>query len=342
MAYTIKDIAKKAGVSITTVSLVLNNKEIRVSPETRARVIEVAKSFNYNPNSSARALVTKKTNTLGLIIPDISNPFFSELAKGIEAEAQEHNYSIIFCNSSEQGEKDVHNLSLLIGKQVDGLIIATSLSDSDTEHIQQFNRIIYESNIPVVAVDRIIPEKNYDYVSIDHLEGGFLATKHLLELGHKKIGCITGQLDSASARERYNGYINALGMFGVEQNQGLVYHGDYQIESGFNGAKVLIDKGVSAIFACNDMMACGAYKQARLMGKTIGQNFSIIGYDDIPLCEILEQPLTTIHQPISKMGKNACQLIIELITEPQHKKQTIKFLPTLFVRSTTSKYQESN
>ncbi|HHY83390.1 MAG TPA: LacI family transcriptional regulator [Clostridiales bacterium] len=337
MASTIKDIAKEAGVSITTVSLVLNNKECRVSPETREKILETARNLNYNPNSSARALVTKKTNTLGLIIPDINNPFFSGLAKAIEAEAQAHNYSIIFCNSDEKGAKDVSNLSLLVSKQIDGLIISTSLRNSDLEHINQFNRIVYESKIPVVAIDRQIPFKNYDYVSIDHMEGGFLATKHLLELGHKKIGCITGPLESTSAQERYNGYLNALSMFGVKPDPELVYHGDYQLEAGLKGAEILINKGVSAIFACNDMMACGAYRQARLMGKTIGKDLSIVGYDNISICEILEQPLTTIAQPISAVGKNACRLLLELINEPQHRIQNIKFLPTLIVRNTTSR-----
>lgn len=275
---------------------------------------------------------------MGLIIPDISNPFFSELAKGVEDEAQKHHYSVIFCNSSQKGEKDVSNLSLLISKQIDGLIISTSLNDSDDDYINQFNRIVHEMNLPVVAVDRKIPKRNYDIVSLDHLEGGFLATKHLLELGHKKIGCITGPFDSASARERYEGYLNALAMFGIEYNEDFVYHGDYQIESGFIGAKILIQRGVSAIFACNDLMACGAYRQARLMGKTIGKDLSIIGYDNIPLCEILEQPLTTINQPVYEMGQNACKLIIELISKPQHKKQNITFLPSLIVRNTTCKY----
>ncbi len=341
MSYTLKDIAREAGVSITTVSLVLNNKQCRISPETRKKVLAIAKKYNYNPNSSARALVTKKTYTLGLILPDISNPFFSELAKGIENEAQEHNYSVIFCNSNQNPQKDINNLCLLIGKQVDGLIITTSLSDSDSEYIRQFNRIVYESKISAVAVDRQIPQHNYDSVSIDHLEGGFLAAKHLLELGHKKIGCITGPLDSATARERYNGYVNALEMFGVKADPNLVYPGNFQLDSGVEGAEYLVSQGVSAIFACNDMMAFGAYRQVQAMGKIVGKDISIIGYDDIPLCELLEYPLTTIHQPISKMGRNACRLIIELIKEPQHKRQNIKFLPSLVVRKTTSKYEDS-
>lgn len=340
MAYTIKDIAREAGVSITTVSLVLNNKESRISQETRERILRIAKENNYNPNSSARALVTKKTNTLGLIIPDISNPFFSGLAKAIETEAQKHNYSIIFCNSDEKGKKDVANLSLLVSKQVDGLIISTSLRNSDLDHIQQFNRIVYESSIPVVAIDRQIPLKNYNYVSIDHMEGGFLATRHLLKLGHKRIGCITGPLESTSAQERYNGYMNALSMFGIQTDNNLVFHGDYQLEAGMKGAFTLIERGVSAIFACNDMMACGAYRQARLMGKTIGKNFSIIGYDNIPICEILEQPLTTIAQPISDVGQNACRLLADLINKPQQSVQNIKFLPKLIVRNSTAPYQE--
>lgn len=336
MAYTIKDIAREAGVSAATVSLVLNNRKCRVSDATRKKVLEVANRYNYNPNSSARALVTKKTKTLGLIIPDISNPFFAELAKGIETEAQEYNYSVIFCNSNQQGNKDVSNLSLLVSKQVDGLIIATSLGNNDTVLVNQFKRIIYESKTPVVAVDRQIPQSNFDFISIDHFEGGFMATKHLLDLGHKKIGCITGPMHSTSAQERYNGYINALEISGIRPNENFVTRGDYQIKSGLTGAKTLIDNGVSAIFACNDMMAYGAYRQARLMGKTIGTDLSLVGYDDIPLCEIMEHPLTTISQPVSIVGKSACDLVIELIHNPQRKVSNIKFLPTLVIRNTTS------
>lgn len=340
MKCTIKDIAKEAGVSITTVSLVLNNKPCRVAQQTRENIIKISKKLHYKPNSTAKALVTKKTQTLGLIIPDISNPFFSELAKGVEMEAQKNNYHVIFCNSNQNGNKDLTNLELLISKQIDGLIISTSLNNSDTKYINQFNRLIFENKLPVVAVDRKIPSKNYDTVSLDHREGGFLATMHLLELGHRKIGCITGPADSDSANERYKGYVDALSLYDIPHDKSLVYHGDYQINSGIEGSKELISKGVSAIFACNDMMACGAIRQARLMGKAIGKDISIIGFDNISICEILDQPLTTIHQPVYEMGKNACELIITLINEPRSKKQLIKFLPSLVKRATTNPYIE--
>lgn len=340
MAITIKDIANEAGVSITTVSLVLNNKPCRISEKTKQRIFEIVEKNNYMPNLSARALVTKKTQTLGLIIPDISNPFFSELAKGVEREAQKKNYSVIFCNSNEHGYKDVSNLELLISKQIDGIIISTSLQDSETELINQFNSLIYHQHLPLVAVDRVIPNKNYDIVSLDHREGGFMATMHLLELGHRKIGCITGPVDAHSARERFRGYLDALAMYDIKQDDSLIYHGDYQIASGQAGAAKLIHAGVSAIFACNDMMACGVFSQAHRMGKVIGKDLSIIGFDDIALCEILEQPLTTIHQPVYQMGKSSCELIINMIEKKQRQKQVIKFLPSLITRQTTGKFTQ--
>lgn len=326
-----------ADVSITTVSLIINDKPCRVSEATREKVLAVAKELNYRPNYSAKALITKRTNTIGLIIPDISNPFFSELAKGIEIEAQKYDYSVIFCNSNSSGKKDLKNLELLISKQIDGIIITNSFKKNDTEYINNFNRLIHSHNLPIVAVDRNIPNKEYDTVILDHREGGFLATCHLLELGHKKIGCITGPTDSSSAADRYQGYLDALSMYKIPFDENFVCQGDYQIESGAACGKKLIDCGVTAIFACNDLMACGAIRQVHIMGKKIGDGLSIIGFDNIPLCEILEQQLTTIHQPVYDMGKSSCELILNLINKTVKKRQVTKFLPTLVKRDTTFK-----
>lgn len=155
--YTIKDIAAELGVSITTVSLIINNRPCRVSEKTRKEVLDLVKKYNYTPNSSARALVTKKTETIGLIVPDISNPFFSELAKGVERAAQKNNYSVIFCNSDNKAKKDIKNTALLISKQVDGLILVPSMGDQDVEDIAQFNRLIERKHLPLVLADRTIP-----------------------------------------------------------------------------------------------------------------------------------------------------------------------------------------
>lgn len=337
MGYTIKDIASELGISSATVSLVINNKECRISDKTRQAVLDLVRKYNFTPNSSARALVTKKTQTIGLIVPDISNPFFAEFANGVEREAQKLNYSVIFCTSDGKSKKDIKNTLLLISKQVDGIIIVPSFSISDGDYIAQFNKLVVKDNLTVVLADRKIPNSNFNIVRIDHREGGFIATKHLLDLGHRKIGCITGPLNVEAAKERYNGYVEALRLYDIEPCEDLVVQGDYQVDSGSIGAQKLIKQGVTAIFACNDMMACGVIRQARIMGVSLGSQLSLIGFDDIPLCEILEQPLTTINQPVYLMGKSACQLIVDLISKPQTKKHNIMFLPSLITRHSTFK-----
>lgn len=336
MNYTIKDIAAELGVSITTVSLIINNRPCRVSEKTRKDVLDLVKKYNYTPNSSARALVTKKTETIGLIVPDISNPFFSELAKGVERAAQKANYSVILCNSDNKAQKDIKNTALLISKQVDGLILAPSMGDQDVEYIAQFNRLTQRNRLPLVLADRTVPFGSYNSVLIDNRIGAYQATCHLLELGHRKIGCVTGPLNVDSAEKRYNGYIDALRMNDIEVDEDIICHGDYQVESGFAAAEPLLNKGVTAIFACNDLMALGCMRKARQMGMIPGKDISIMGFDDIPLCELLDQPLTTVRQPLYEMGKHSFQLIKDLIDKPQSRIENIMLPPTVIVRDTTT------
>ncbi len=336
MAVTVKDIAEAAGVSITTVSLVLSGRKSRISMKTRERVQRIAKELDYQPNHLARSLVTRKSQTIGLIIPDISNLFFSELAKGIEMEAQKNKYNIIFSNSNEDGNADIKNFRLLLNKSVDGLIIVPSINKGEKNLISEFNHILSSHKLPVVIVDRMLPGVECDFVTLDNREGGFIATKHLLDLGHRKIGCITGPKDLASSKARYRGYCDALAMFGVPVDEDLVYNGDYRLYSGVEGAEILINRNVTAIFACNDMMACGAYRQACIMNKKIGSELSLVGFDDIPFSEMLEHPLTTIHQPVYDIGKNSCRMLMDILDGAKPGIHKIKYSPTLIVRSTTA------
>lgn len=335
MGYTIKDIAQESGVSPTTVSLIVNNKPCRISEETRQIVLDVVKKYNYRPNSSARALVTKKTETIGLIVPDISNPFFAELSKGVEREARIFDYSIILCNSDDSGKKDIKNTDLLSSRQVDGLILAPSLNDYDTEEIEKFNRMTH-NKLPVVLIDRQIPYFSYNSALIDHRIGGYLATEHLIRLGHRKIGCITGPLHLDSGKKRFQGYQDALKMGGLDFCDSYIYNGNYQVDSGLAGGEALMQKGVTAIFACNDLMAFGCIRQARQMNLLPGRDISIVGFDDIPICDLLDQPLTTVNQPLYELGKISFQLLYDQIISPQTKIQTVTLPPSLIIRGTTS------
>lgn len=335
MKKTIKDIAAELNVSPTTVSLVINNRPCRISEQVRQAVLDCVEKNNYTPNSSARALVMKKSQVIGLIVPDISNPFFSELAKGVEQAARKKQYSVIFCNSNDTGENDIKNFSLLLGRQVDGIILASSLYDNETKLITQLNQMIQDSRIPVILADRRIPGFTLDAALIDHKKGGMIATNYLLSLGHSRIGCISGPSAMESARLRYQGYADALTHASMTLDPTLFFGGNYQIDSGMLGAKQLIEHGATAIFSCNDLMALGAIRQARQMGLTPGKDIAIIGFDNIVLGELIDPPLTTINQPVYKLGKHCFHLLFDLLQEPEKVGQSIMLRPTLIVRESS-------
>lgn len=339
MAYTIKDIAAEVGVSITTVSLVLNQKPCRVSDATRKRIMEVAEKHHYMPNWSARSLVMHESRTLGLIIPDLSNPCYSEIVKGVEMCAQKRGYSVIFCNSNESGRKDVENLRLLIGRQVDAVIVVSSLLDEETAFINEFNRLACISQVPIVQFDRQLIGGDYDTVSSDNHMGGYLATKLLLTQGYTRVGCITGPLDAESGRQRYAGYCDAMEEYGITEYEDLVQHGDYTMETGFQRGLLLLEKNVDGIFACNDLMAIGAAKAMRLHGKHIGLDYGLVGYDNTPIGEYLETPLTSVDQNAYEMGRAACRLAMKAIRAKlegkKRKWQNVCSSPVLVIRETT-------
>lgn len=339
MATTIKDIAIESGFSPATVSLVLNNKNGRIPEKTRKLILEIAQKRNYVPNLSARSLVMRQSKILGLIVPDIGNPYFSEFAKGVEKEARKHEYSVIFCNSNDSAKNDISNFKLLASRQIDGLIIITSIHETDIGCANEFNQLAAQSNIPIIQFDRRILGGNYDLVTLDHRLGGYIATKFLIDLGYKNIGCITGPLDVLSAKERYDGYIDALTSSNITPNEKIVVSGDYSLKSGFDLTFTLIDNGCDSIFASNDMMACGAAKALKKLGKNAGDDIALVGFDNSPISEFLDVPLTTVNQPIYNMGKSTCNVLIKSISQKDSskEKQRIKFYPNLVIRETARK-----
>ncbi|MBE3578676.1 LacI family DNA-binding transcriptional regulator [Caldanaerobacter subterraneus] len=332
MAVTIKDIARLANVSVTTVSRVINNKPEGVSEETRQKILKLVKELGYQPNAIARGLVTKKTKTIGLIIPDISNPFFPDIARGVEDSAHIYGYNVFLCNTDDNLEKESEYIKALKEKYVDGIIF-TSSSIPKHEHIIE----LVESGIPVVIMDRRVDSENIYGVFLDNYEGGYIATKHLIDLGHEKIGCITGPLYTKSAKERLEGYKKALLDSGIKIDEKLIFEGDYKINGGIIGAERLLkdNKDMSAIFACNDLMAYGAYKTIRSFGYKIPDDISVVGFDDIQLSQILEPQLTTIKQPAYDMGLTAARMLIKLIEGKKLKKKIINFRPQLVIRQST-------
>jgi LacI family transcriptional regulator len=309
MGNTIKDIAARAGVSTATVSHVINNTRF-VSDELRERVVSAIDEIGYHPNEIARGLRRGDTATIGLMIPDNSNPFFAEVAKNIEDIGFEQGYSVILCNSAGDLEREATYIKMLLAKQVDGVIFIACRSKY--EHLVDLKK---QKDIPVVLVDRDIPLFLGDVVMVDNEQGGYIATKHLLELGHKKIACITGPSDVALSEDRVKGYVRALKEADIKIRQEYVVMGDFGLRSGESGMEKLLslEDIPSAVFICNDMMAIGALNEARKAGILVPDDISVIGYDDIQLASVVSPALTTIAQPIKELSVAATSMLIKKI-----------------------------
>jgi LacI family transcriptional regulator len=334
MSITIVDIAKKSNVSIATVSRVINNKSEGVSEKTRKRILNVIDECGYKPNAMARGLVTKKTKTIGLIIPDITNPFFPEIARGAEDGASTRGYNVFLCNSDDNLEKENEYISALKEKCVDGIILTTS-ANSNQEHFMT----LMNSGIPISIIDEGLDAVDADIpgIFLDNYEGGYLAAKHLIDLGHKRIACITGPLNLKNDRDRLEGYKEALKDSKINIDNSIIMQGNYKIAGGIENAKKLLSKDITAIFACNDLMAYGVYQVLKSNGYKIPDDISVVGFDDIQLSALLDPALTTIRQPAYEMGLESAKMIIKLIEGKNIRKKVINFKPDLIVRKSTGK-----
>ena len=337
MRATLKDIAEETGLSVSSVSLVLNGRPNRISEKNRQKIIETARKLNYRPNQNAVSLITKRSRVIGLVMPDMTNMFFAQIAKGAESRSRELGYSLILCNTNDSPEKDVDYINVLLSQGVDGILLVSSYrpggesSDYDPEKEHLLEK-------PVVLIDRRavgcpIGEK-VSGVFADNEVGGYLATKHLISLGHTKIGCITGPLGAASAKNRLFGHIRALQEAGLPFDRSLVREGDFHTDSGFVMGEQLLNKGVTAVFAGNDMMAYGVYRAAGKMGLKVPDDLSIVGFDDLKFSEIVEPPLTTVRQNSREMGRNAVDKIVAMINGKEEPVFTMQ--PELIVRKSTA------
>ncbi len=338
MRVTIKDVAAKTNLSITTVSLVLNNKPSKISQKTRELVIKTAKELNYMPNQIAVSMIKKRSKTVGFIVPDISNTYFSTLAKGVEETCHENGFNTILCNTGDQHERDAEYIKVLATRNVDGILYCMS-KDSDIERFKANHQLLESLNIPYIMLDRTVsPEqigRVLPCVQLNHRKGGYMATEHLLAMGHTKIGCITGPLRLTDAKLRVDGYKEALAEADIPFRSELIFEGDYDIAGGVEAVEPLLSQGATAFFASNDLMAYGACKALRDRGLTIPSDVSVVGYDDIYFSEILEVPLTTIRQPIEEMGATAALQLIAAMKEGKSDFDYIPFEPRLIIRAST-------
>ena len=334
MGVTIKDIAKKCGISITTVSLVLNHKGEHISKETKNKIYKAVEELNYQPNQVAVSMVTKRTNTIGLILPDISDLFYSSFAKEIERKFSEKNYNVIYGNTLSCFDTCMEYLHIFQKRNVDTIVIVYPDYAMTEAQKKRLNSFFDFSNTPVLWIDHGLLRKEESVVSVNQKMGGCLAVKHLIELGHTRIGCICGPHDSKISQERLKGYKETLNNAGISYDSQLVYHGEFDIESGSRGIEELLKYGITAVFACNDMMALGVYVQSRKMNFQIPEQLSVVGFDNVYLTGALEPPLTTIVQPIDELSEKIVSCALELIKEKRY--ENVVMNPSLKVRSSTA------
>lgn len=336
MKVTIKDVSQKAGVSITSVSQVLNGKDIRISEEKRQLILKTAEELNYSPNPFASKLKTNRSGMIGVIIPDISNPYFVEVAKGIIRKAREHNVDVLISDSNNKVENDIVNFEKLKSTGADGIILSSS-GANNAELSEVIHYASYNEKYPVVLMDRDNIDYNCNSVLIDNFNGGYLAGKHLIELGHEKIACILGPQDLNSTKNRLKGFMKAMEDFGLEQDPELLASGDYSLQSGYEASKYLYGKDFTAIFAFNDVMAFGTMKFYKEKNVQIPEELSIIGFDNIAFAEYLEHSLTTVGQPIQKLGEKAFELLLNAMESDEDEKVGIVLEPQLVIRTSTTK-----
>jgi LacI family transcriptional regulator len=329
----IKDVAKKAGVSVTTVSHVINKTRF-VSEELQAKVKDAMKELDFHPNLMAGSLRRKKTSTIGLIVPDNSNQLFAELSKEVEDILFRSGYSVVLCNSAYDFKRELAHISTLRSKSVDGMIIVPT-----TQQVEYINRMV-ESNLPVVVMDRMLPEAKADIVLIDNFQGTHDATEYLIKLGHSSIGYIDRPFDLPHSVDRLMGYKKALEENGLDFQEDLIVRGGFNYGDGAKAMNFLLDRKPvpTAVLAFNDITALGAMRRVQDSGLRVPEDVSVVGFDDIPQSAYTFPRLTTVHFPRKRMAEAACKLLFRRIKgiASEQKKEVILSLH-LEVRESTSR-----
>lgn len=302
---TLKEIAREAGLSIATVSLVLNDRPCRVSDENRKKIKEIAQRRHYVPNQIARSLVTQRSGTLGLIVPNIESRFFARLARNLEVRCREKGYALFITTSDGIAENDADLMRLLVNRGVEGLFIVVSNEVAAEELVGE----IRELPVPYVLVDRVFDELECDKTQFDSELGGYLATKHLLEHGHRKIACIVNAEHSMTGRLRLAGYARALSEYGLAVSPEYVLESEYYIPSAHKAAARILETDATAVFASSDNIALGLLKLLYERGKRVPRDFSVVSYDNSAADSLFEPALTAVEQDVSELSDHAFALM---------------------------------
>lgn len=332
MKITIKEIAKMANVSIATVSKVINNHPQGVSKSKREEIKALIKQYNYMPNAAAQSMVTQKTQCIGLLISDILNPFFQNLARGVEDYCIQSGYSVFLCNTDDKPEKYLNYIKAMLSKNVDGLIVVGYPEEVEEE----LNQLLY--NKKVVVIGRSTSLSKYCRITTDEIAVCFEMTKYLIEMGHAHIACIGGRIGNPIHRERLEGYKKALDHFDIPYDSSLVYEGNFKLEDGYKYGKEILEEGkATAVFCFNDMIAQGVYRVCREYDKKIPEDMSVVGFDNVYMSELITPPLTTINQPSYQLGEECSRMLVKWIDEGVLEKEYINFDNELIIRKSVKR-----
>jgi len=314
---TIRDVAEKAGVSVATVSHVINGTR-KVAPETEARVRRAMEELGYQPNAIAQSLRKRTTYAIGILVSDITNPFFATIVRGAEDAALEAGYSVIVCNSDEDPQKEDMYIRALWRRRIDGMLIAPT-RDGTSPAIQE----LVQRKLPFVFVDRKAKGIEADAVLSDNIGGAYLATKHLIERGHKRIGIVLGIPGATTTEERLLGYRQALEEAGIPFSEDLVVWGGYRMEGGRKAcAKLLsLSDPPTAIFSTNNLMTVGVLQELSHRGIKIPEEVAVVGFDDLEWAEIVHPPLTVVAQRPYEIGYQAFKILLERLNRLEGKQE---------------------
>jgi len=324
---SIYDVAERASVSVFTVSAVIN-KSHQVSVRLRRRVETAIKELDYRPNLLARSLAKRHTHTIGIIVPDISNPFFPLIVRGVEDSAQNAGYSTFLCNSDDRQEKEEQYLELLLSKRVDGILLTKT--HEPLSPVQR--RILSDTKVPVVLMMRTCRGFNTDAVVTDDFHGAFEAGAHLARLGYQKIGLVSGPLDVSNGRARKQGFLKALKAHHLPSDESLMVEGDYRVESGYRAGLTLLPKRPQAVFVANYLMTTGFMKAAEEIGMRCPDDFGLVSFDDYPWLGCFHPRLTTIDLPKYEVGVEATCVLLQRIKGMTGRPTVRTLTPQLVVR----------
>ncbi len=345
---TLADIAASVGVTPMTVSRVVNESGY-VHADTRQKVLRVMQEMNYRRNGLARGLKRQRTETIGLVVGDVANPFAAEVIRGVREVLTARGYTMFVCVSDQSVKEEAEAFESLADHRVDGMIVATRASRKGNAHLTT----LLDANLPVVALGRDFNHPHTDFVSADHFKGGCDATEHLIELGHRRIGFVGIKQSYGAGLKRFQGYLEALRKHGIKVNEEIIVGGrkgtdqapGYSTEEiGYEGMKHLLSlrKPPTAIFARNDFTALGAISAIKQIGRRVPQDVAVVGFDDVPLASHTSPPLTTVFQPTHEQGRIAAEFLLRRIEAAQNLPRAERVLPCkLIIRESTVSGTES-